>query len=92
MFQTVDTLHGVYCALVVSSELVLHERCLLLTDRHSQGCWFDSRQVEPPHPERQLEEVLHGDSDPQQTETKTQMLQIKQHRSDTQHPSGLQTP
>lgn len=75
---------------VASSELVLHELRLLLMDGHPQGCWFDSRQVEPPHPEGHLEEGLHRDSDPCGTKTtntkvKTQTAQPHKRRS------GLQT-
>lgn len=54
-----------------SERCVLHELGLLI-QRHSQGCGFDFRQVELPHQERQLEEVLHGDPDPWQTKTRTQ--------------------
>ena len=62
---------------MVHSKPFLHELCILLKDINFQGHGFDTRQVEPPHPEGQLEEMWHSDSDPCQSQRRTQKLKIK---------------
>lgn len=54
----------------VHGAAALHELGRLLTQRHSQGCWSDSGQVELSHPERQLEEVLLDHPDAFKAKTK----------------------